>query len=227
MKATEEQRHFLTLFNEGESLRAEALAGSGKTTSLRYIVHCGEMRGKALYTSFGRHNIEEAKRKFPAKRISVRTNHSLAYRGFGSRWQAAGRLIGRISPGNLARLMSWNDSTFSPHANARTGSHLTLSTLDHFLQSADDSITPAHALRALGGRIALDADARAFAGRLVSLARDIWSRMMALNDSMPVTHDTYLKAWALTGPQLGYKHILLDEAQDSSDLIVGVLNLIP
>jgi len=223
MKATEEQRRFLQLFNEGESLRAEALAGSGKTTSLRYVVHCGQMYGKALYTSFGRKNIEEAKAKFPSDRIDVRTNHSLAYRGFGRRWQDAGRLVGRISPGSLMGIMDWKDATFSPYASARTGAHMVLSTLDHFLQSADDAVTEQHAYRAMGGRIKSDADARGFVGRLISLTRDVWARMMATRDTMPITHDVYLKAWALTRPQLGFKHILLDEAQDSSDLIVGLL----
>jgi len=223
MKATEEQRRFLALFNEGESLRAEALAGSGKTTSLRYVVHCGQLHGKALYTSFGKKNIEEAKAKFPADRIAVRTNHSMAFRGFGSRWQSEGRLVGRISPGNLITLMGWSDAKFSPHASARTGAHMVLSTLDFFLQSADASITEDHAYRAIGSRVAAEADVRSFAGTLIALARDVWSRMMMRGDVMPVTHDVYLKAWALTRPQLGFKHILLDEAQDSSDLIIGLL----
>jgi len=223
MKATDEQRTFLSLFNEGESIRAEALAGTGKTTSLRYVVHCGRLHGKALYTSFGKKNIEEAKLKFPQDRIAVRTNHSMAYRGFGSRWQAEGRLVGRISPGNLITLMGWTDDKFSPHASARTGAHMVLSTLDFFLQSADDSLTADHAYRAIGSRVTADADARIFAGTLIAYARDVWARMMQRGDVMPVTHDVYLKAWALTKPQLGYKHILLDEAQDSSDLIIGLL----
>lgn len=223
MKATGEQRNCLDMFNEGDSMLVEALAGSGKTTTLRYVIARGRMYGKALYTSFGRKNIEEAKSKFPRDRVDVRTNHSLAFRGFGSTWEGEGRLVGRITPGNLAQLMGWSDRTFSPYANERTGAHMVMAALDKFMQSSDPAITRYHAMRAVAMRVTAASDARAYCDRVVMLAQEVWARMMRRGDRMPVTHDVYLKAWALTRPQLGYKHILLDEAQDSTDLVIGLL----
>lgn len=223
MKATPEQRTCLDAFNDGGNLRIEAAAGSGKTTVLRYIVYRGHLDGRALYTTFGKANIADARKRFPADRIAVATNHSLAFRGFGSAWQQEGRLTGRVMPWEVQQLMGWMDGTFAPHANARTGAHLVMSTLDQFLQSSSDEILVGHAMRVLGRRIANLAESVAFAQRLVNHARDVWARMMQRGDAMKITHDVYLKAWALTKPQLGFRHIFLDEAQDTSELMVGLL----
>jgi len=224
MKATSEQRACLDAFNAGGSLRIEAAAGSGKTTVLRYIVHRGFLDGRALYTTFGKKNIEDATARFPLNKIDVRTNHSLAFRAIGGSWQREGRLTNRVSPGELQSLMGWSDNTFAPHANGRTGSHLVLATLDLFLQSSSDQITAEHAMRVVARRVRLPAEAVRFAIKIATFAREVWSRMMKRGDAMKITHDCYLKAWALTRPQLGYHHIFLDEAQDTSELMVGLLS---
>lgn len=224
MKATHEQRGCLDLFNEGESLLVEAAAGSGKTTLLRYLIHRGHLYGKALYTSFGKKNIEEAKAKFPKERIDVRTNHSLAFRGFGSTWKSEGRLDGRLTPGSLASFMGWSDQTFSPYANERVGAHMVLATVERFAQSSADAILREHAFPGVATRVRDRQMLGPYTDRIVMLARSVWERMMARRDRLPITHDVYLKAFALTRPQLGYKHILLDEAQDSTDLIIGLLS---
>ncbi|AGG89055.1 UvrD-helicase domain-containing protein [Rhodanobacter denitrificans] len=223
MKATVEQQRCLEAFNEGGSLKIEATAGSGKTTTLRYIVHRGTFYGRALYTTFGRKNIEEAKGRFPARRIDVRTNHSLAFGPCGSRWRAEGRLGARPSPGKLAMLMGWQDATFAPYAPVRTGAYYVLATLDRFMQSSAPAIGAEHALPTVAARTMSRASALQLAGRVAELARSVWERIMARGDTMPCTHDAYLKAWALTRPQLGYAHVLLDEAQDTSELMIGLL----
>ncbi|MEY2117298.1 UvrD-helicase domain-containing protein [Rhodanobacter sp. FW106-PBR-R2A-1-13] len=223
MKASLEQRRCLEAFNDGGSLKIEATAGSGKTTTLRYIVYRGSFWGRALYTTFGRKNIDDAKSKFPANRIDVRSNHSLAFRGFGSMWQSEGRLGDRPSPGKLAMLMHWSDATFSPYAPCRTGAYYVLATLDRFMQSSSPSITRDHALPVVAARTLSPSAALTLAGRVCELARAVWDRIMTRGDAMPCSHDAYLKAWALTNPQLGYAHVLLDEAQDTSELMIGVL----
>jgi hypothetical protein len=47
--------------------------------------------------------------------------------------------------------------------------------------------------------------------------------MIDRRDSMPLGHDGYLKLWALGRPKLGYEYILLDEAQDTNPVVLGVL----
>lgn len=220
MQATSEQRRCLELYNTGESMRIEAGAGTGKTTTLRYLMTRGNSRGRALYTAFGRKLTDEAKAKFPSN-VAVRTNHSLAYRSFGSRWQNEGRLLGRITAGKLSQLMGWRSHTFAPFAPLNTGVHAVLGTIERFCQSADFDISARHV--PVNGRFDR-ATAAAYRARVISLASEVWVRMMQRGDSMPITHDVYLKAWAMTEPQLGYSTILLDEAQDTTELMVGLLD---
>jgi hypothetical protein len=42
-------------------------------------------------------------------------------------------------------------------------------------------------------------------------------------DTVPLGHDGYLKLWALARPTLGFEYILLDEAQDTNRVVLGVL----
>ncbi len=43
-------------------------------------------------------------------------------------------------------------------------------------------------------------------------------------DPIPLGHDGYLKLWALGNPKLGCDYILLDEAQDTNPVVLGVLS---
>ena len=47
--------------------------------------------------------------------------------------------------------------------------------------------------------------------------------MIDKNDDMPLGHNGYLKLWTLTGPVLNTDYILLDEAQDTNPVVLGVL----
>lgn len=221
MQPTEEQRNCLALFNSGASMRIEAAAGSGKTTTLRYLMTDGARRGRTLYTSFGKKTVEEAKARFP-QGVDVRTNHSLAFRTTGSRWQRLGRLEGRITTRALAELWGWSDRVFAPFAPMHVGAHAVLRTIDTFCQSADPFIGREH-VPPLKGAHGLGEVA--FETRVLDFAEATWDRMMDTDpgERMPITHDVYLKAWALGKPQLGYGTILLDEAQDTTDLMIGLL----
>jgi superfamily I DNA/RNA helicase len=48
--------------------------------------------------------------------------------------------------------------------------------------------------------------------------------MAAPRDPIPLGHDGYLKVWALEHPKLPSEYILLDEAQDTNAVVLGVLH---
>lgn len=219
MQPTAEQQQCLSLFDAGSTLRIEAAAGSGKTTTLRYLMTDGQRRGKTLYTSFGKKTVEEAKARFPSS-VDVRTNHSLAFRSTGSRWQRQGRLEGRITTRMLADLWGWSDSAFAPFAKMSVGAYAVLRTIDRYCQSADAVLDRQHVPELNGNHTGNDLG---FATRVLDFAQATWDRMLDPDDRMPITHDVYLKIWALGKPQLGYRTILLDEAQDTTDLMIGLL----
>lgn len=219
MQATEEQRVCLAAYNSGQDLRIDAAAGSGKTTTLRYLMARGARRGRTLYTSFGRKIVEEARSRFPAH-VDVRTNHSLAYRSCGGRWRDEGRLQNRVTGYQLAQACGWGSGVFAPYADTTQGGYAVMQTISNFCGSGDDALATGHV------PLLLDADGktdRDYTQRVLEQAREVWERMLAPRDRVPITHDVYLKAWALTHPKLGYDVILLDEAQDTSGLMIRLL----
>lgn len=224
IKVTPEQaacaRHFVT----GDSLKINALAGTGKTTTLRYLAHKGSPRGgRMLYTSFGRKIVEEAKERFPVDRVKVSTNHGLAFAQAGRSYAAANRLVGRVSAADIIARYGLRDSSFAPHADARTGAFGVLETLNRFCQSADKRITMRHAAPSAHRRSTTPKAAGDYAMALSGHARQVWEDMMDPRGTMPITHDVYLKKWALSEPVLPYSTLLVDEAQDTSEMMLEVI----
>lgn len=219
---THEQTLAQEAFLSGESLRIEALAGCGKSTTLRYLTQ-SRRRGRILYTSFGAKVIQDAKGSFPAG-VRVATNHSLAW-GLGRAYQAAGRLRPRVAAAELVRHFGWRSATFAPHADAYAGAHACLEAVARFCHSGDASIQRIHTTAAAARRVGKQGDAavRAYAQALVERAREVWEAMCDPASALPVTHDVYLKRWALGAPRLPYDVILLDEAQDANGVLLSVL----
>lgn len=219
MEATAEQKTCLAAFNSGQDLRIDAAAGSGKTTTLRYLMARGARQGRTLYTSFGRKIVEEARSRFPVH-VDVRTNHSLAYRSCGNQWRAEGRLQNRITGYQLAQACGWGSGVFAPHADTTQGGYAVMQTIANFCGSGDDALATDHVPLLLDAAGKVDRD---YTHCVLEQARAVWERMMAPGDRVPITHDVYLKAWALTHPRLEYDAILLDEAQDTSGLMIRLL----
>ena len=65
----------------------------------------------------------EAKAKFPSERVKVSTNHGLAFASHGKAFANAGRLTSRIQASALIDRFGIRDSTFAPHADARTAAY--------------------------------------------------------------------------------------------------------
>lgn len=220
---TREQEEAIQAYLTGENLRIEALAGTGKTTTLQMLVSRGSPRGgKLLYTSFGARVVREAKAKFP-KTCRVATNHSLAW-GVGQQYQRTGRLQTRISPGELIGRFGWGDSTFAPYVDGRSGAYGVIETITAFCQSSASQVEPIHAYGpALRGCRGDKDNAARLARLLAELANEAWEDITDPRSTMGVTHDVYLKQWAMTNPQLRYSTVMVDEMQDSNPLLVGVL----
>lgn len=223
MNPTTEQQQAIDIYSTGESLRIEALAGTGKTTTLRMLVDRGSPRGgKILYTSFGSKVVKEAKAKFP-KACRVVTNHGMAW-GIGVQYQRQGRLQQRLTPFELSSFFRWDDYTFAPYCDVNAGAYAVLATVAAFCQSDSRSINSTHAM-ASAVRLARTGDhsADAIANLLADKAAETWAEQISLTGNLAVLHDVYLKQWALSDPRIDATTILVDESQDSNPLMVDVL----
>src|SRR6185437_16034846 len=82
-KPTEEQQKAVDLFSGGGSLRIDAYAGTGKTTTLRYLAQGTDRRGH--YLAFNKSIATHAQQLFPTL-VRCSTYHSVAYGAIRSRY---------------------------------------------------------------------------------------------------------------------------------------------
>jgi hypothetical protein len=183
---------------KGERLVVKAFAGTGKThTLVRYARANPETRMLSL--AYNRAVRDEAEQKLPFSE-ECKTSHQLAWPGF--RRPMASRLTGNLRITDVARLLNTRHWSL-----ARTA----LGTLNHFLCSADPEPCLMH-LPAENDRCGVAPP------DIIGAAQVLWQAMRSPQSDFPVTHDTYLKLYQLSDPDLSRRWgtILFDEAQDAN-----------
>jgi hypothetical protein len=218
---TDEQAHAADRYASGASLTIEALAGTGKTSTLRHLVHDGPRR-RVLYTAFGRKVVADARASF-AGRARVSTNHALAFDAIGRRYLEAGRLERRPTARLLVGRYGWTPDTFARLVSPEHGASLVLAAVQSYLQSADDTLGPSHAAACASRRFLSATEAAALTACVTPLAAYVLSEMLDDESDLPVTHDAYLKRYCLMRPSLPYDVVMLDEAQDATPAVLGLL----
>lgn len=200
-KLTPEQKEIVSTGLSGEDLlKIIAFAGTGKTTTLASYA-LNRPRNRFLYVAFNKSMQLDAARKFPSN-VRCRTAHALAFPQFGSRYK---HKLGNPRVHEVADALETNRYDLAKAA---------LDTLVNFTVSPDRSLNETHRAGEIQqhGRDPLE-----LAGRL-------WEQMCdEEDDSVPMLHDGYLKLFQLSGPQLHYDGILLDEAQDTNPVTSALL----
>jgi hypothetical protein len=220
-RATAEQRAIIEAACQGGDIRLYGLAGAAKTSTLRAIAHAMRDRKlRGVYLAFNRAIAEAAKGKFPPW-VQVMTQHSLAYRTVGVRYKhriqhtgASFKIRKAIEERFGAELLtvSWN----------RFGALKAItSALNAFLYSDADCVLPVHFDRAhlRDAGIYDDAGART----LLSITQRAFDAMRDIDDSFPISHDVYLKIFALDAPDIGVDVILYDESQDANPVSLQIV----
>lgn len=220
---TDEQEKARDAFMRGGSLKICAFAGAGKTSTLKLMAN--QREGMGLYLAFNSKIARDAKADFP-REVDCRTTHSLAARSVqGKHGFTRPKMFDPIGAMQLSSVLQLSKKriddavTLTPPQQA----FLFLATVRRFCQSADPEIAAQHVMttpRLLG----LKPEARQEVSAWVfEEATKLWSRMTDRGDEMPLGHDGYLKLWALGRPSLHYDYVLMDEAQDTNPVVLGVL----
>ena len=221
---TPEQQCAIDAFGTLGSLRINAYAGTGKTSTLQMLAHSTRRRGQ--YIAFNRAIVADAKTKFPAS-VDCATTHGLAFKATPQAFkQNIDKMTGRISAQKLAEILElrkiWRidkDHTLQPRSQA----FLILETIKRFAQSGDETISELHVPRH-GSLVSASQESLAAVNAFAKRAAEhVWARMSNPDDQLPLGHDGYLKRWALSHPQLACEYILLDEAQDTNPVVLDVL----
>lgn len=221
---TPEQDLILTGFRAHQPMVIEALAGTGKTTTLRMLAQVPERTPRrGLYLAYNKLIATEAERSFP---IKVSTAHSLAYRAIGTNY--AHRLGGRRGAGS-ARLPASEVARMFKLTHERVGeltlteahqARLAQATVQRWCQSDAPTPQPRH----------MPADVPAEFGDPIEIwqlleptVTKVVADLANPAGKLHFTHDVYLKLWTLTQPQLPYDYILFDEAQDANPAIAKLV----
>lgn len=215
---TQEQAAILqTALRRGQVMVVNAIAGSGKTSTLQMYVDAYPNR-RFLYLAFGKAQADEAKQRF-GRNAECRTTHSLAFRETGAPYaQNKQKGLGNEPRGKA--IMGPLDIRLPWMAN------LTIATVSRYLQSADAEIGPDHLPEYAAYKPAEDQLA------VLRKARQLWRKMCDKNDpSVSMSHDGYLKLWQLQclgsgkAPRVFHRYdaVLLDEAQDTNPTMEAIL----
>jgi hypothetical protein len=228
---TAEQQLILEAVREGHPvLMVEAGAGTGKTTTLRMIGD--ELPGNGQYTAFNTSLVAESKSKFQGTKVACNTTHSLAFRAEGKRF--AHRLNGsRVRSEQVAAMLGIQAIKITVGSQERTlaagflASQVT-GAVRRFCQSAEAQVSAKH-FKYIDG-----IDLPTEAGRcydnnntvrdyLLPFARKAWKDLSDPKGQLPFSHDYYVKVWQLNKPVIAGDYILLDEAQDTAEVMLDIL----
>ena len=220
----EEQRRAVQLFGLGQGLRIDAYAGTGKTTTLQLLAESSSGRG--LYLAFNRSIALEARARFPA-RVHCATAHSLAFRGVKRVLHyPAWKLTEPLTPRMVTEAFRMPETVSFASGlvlNRQTYGGILLKALGKFLQSSADRPSTLHLDRHGMLETLSQQEFDSFCQQAIGHVEAIWEAMQYRSGGLPLSHDGYLKLWALSRPKAEMDYILVDEAQDMNPVLFGVL----
>ncbi len=216
MKLTNEQK--LIIGSAGD-LKINAVAGSGKTTTVIEYAGSRPAKSKILYLVFNKSVKLDAIKKFSQKNlqnVQVETAHSLAYRHMVFRNGYKVRNQG-YQIHELTEILNISNSG-EKHNEYVLANHI-LKFMSCYCNSNKKELTETNYLDTLNDR-----KARSFAfnhyNYIVNQA-SVFLQLMSTG-KIEITHDFYLKKFQLSNPDLNYDYILFDEGQDASPAMLDV-----
>lgn len=215
MDLTSEQR---AITDSGGDIRINAVAGSGKTTTLIEYARTRPRGSRILYIAFNRSVRIEARRKFDAAGLAhadVETAHSLAYR------HTHGIRQGKVREGyrvhEVAGLLGLSTNG-DRHAEYVLADHINRFAT-YFCNSDARRVPELNYLDIVSGDAARQLVERNYAA--IEANTRSFLAMMDRGD-IGMIHDFYLKKFQLAMPRLPYDHILFDEGQDASAAMLDI-----
>ncbi|QQR97553.1 MAG: ATP-dependent helicase [Sphingobacteriales bacterium] len=216
MELTPEQHDII---NSSGNIKINAVAGSGKTTTVIEYAKTRTATSKILYLAFNKSVKLEAAKKFANKglnNVKVETAHSLAYRHivFQNNYIVRGQ---GYKTNEIAELLNLQGNE-EKHTEYVIANHIN-KFIAYFCNSDKQKVQDLNYLDTV-----TDPKAKIFVSSfydyIVSQSRLLLSKMD--KGEIEVTHEFYLKKFQLSNPKLPYDYILFDEGQDASPAMLDV-----
>ncbi|MEO8415341.1 MAG: 3'-5' exonuclease [Ginsengibacter sp.] len=214
MQLTAEQQAVLAT---NHNLVINAVAGSGKTTTLIEYAKNRPTDCKILYLAFNKTVKTEAIQKFAAAGVpyvKVETAHSLAFDHI-------------IKFSNYQVLQGYKSYEWCDILNIKTGDRHTDFIIATHVNKFISYFCNSHAAKVQElhyADVITDAKAKTFVINFYKQIENFTREALAKMDKaeISVTHDFYLKKFQLSNPVLPYDYILFDEGQDASAAMLDV-----
>jgi len=216
MKLTKEQERIIASTGD---IKINAVAGSGKTTTIIEYARTRAKSSKILYLAFNKSVKLEAKKRFAdagLHNVQVETAHSLAYRHIvfkkGYKVRAQGYKTHEIA--ELLQLQASGEK----HAEYIVANHINRF-IGYFCNS--DVLK----VQDLDYReIVQDAKAAKFVENFYDYIENQTRILLAkmFKGEIEITHDFYLKMFQLECPDLPFDYLLFDEGQDASAAMLDI-----
>ncbi len=216
MKLTQQQLKIIT--SKGD-IKINAVAGSGKTTTVIEYAKAKPQTSKILYLAFNRSVKEEAINRFLAEgltNVTVETAHSLAYKYIVYQHNYKIRNQG-YKTNEIAELLKLKGNN-EKHTEYVIANHIN-KFIAYFLNSDKQKVQQLNYLDVVSDDTALKF-VSTFYKYIENQTRILLAKMNS--GEIEITHDFYLKKFQLANPQLNYDYILFDEGQDASPAMLDV-----
>ncbi len=216
MELTKEQ---YDIINSTGNIKINAVAGSGKTTTVIEYAKARPKTSKILYLAFNKSVKLEASKKFTDKgldNVKVETAHSLAYKHIVFKNNYKVRAHG-YKTHEIAELLGL-EGNGEKHAEYIVANHIS-KFISYFCNSEKRKVQELNYLEIIS-----DPKAKAFVSNFYGYIEKQTRMLLSKMDKgeIEVTHDFYLKKFQLSNPKLNYNYILFDEGQDASAAMLDV-----
>ncbi len=216
MKLTDEQYNII---NSSGDIKINAVAGSGKTSTIIEYSKSRPNKCNILYLAFNKSVRSEAEEKFGKlgiENVKVETAHSLAYKNTMFKY-------GYTLKSNVYKT---HEVAQKLKIKKRKEKHFELLAANHinrfvnfFCNSSARKVNQLNYLDVVSDPVAYE-----FVSKNYDLLEKQTRIFLGKMDSgeIEITHDFYLKKFQLENPVLNYDYILFDEGQDASPAMLDV-----
>ncbi|GAA2148768.1 AAA family ATPase [Actinomadura napierensis] len=227
---TEQQAAIIEAVRQGQDVAVLALAGTGKTTTMRLIAEALPDK-RITYLAFNRSIMEEAEAAMP-RNVTAVTSHAIARRALNAGPMAdkirRARKTQRGRGSNTQRFARWPEE-IAPIIGPRVGitgpsfingqeyqpediAQMALATVKHYRISAEDQVSTENL------PIAVQQN-KELAPLVLRYAQVIWEDIASPDGELYFEDDDYRKIWIESRPVIDADIIIFDEAQDINPVL--------
>ena len=216
MNLTQEQQEII---NSTGDIKINAVAGSGKTTTVIEYARTRPQGSKILYLVFNKSVKMEAAAKFVRKglaNVKIETANSLAYKHVVSKHKYKVRSQG-YKTSEIVELLKL-EGNGEKHTEYIVANHIN-KFITYFCNSDKEKIQELNYLDTIS-----EAKSKIFVNSFYKYIEKKTELLLTKMDrgEIEITHDFYLKKFQLSCPHLNYDYILFDEGQDASAAMLDI-----